>query len=90
MKVLVVDDEVKLADVVGELLRRNKFVVDVVYNGDDGFFYAKNGDYDVVVLDVMPAVSRGWIAVPTTTSPSLLPAKNCLPGCVRLPADNRK
>ena len=46
MKVLVVDDEVKLADVVGELLRRNKFVVDVVYNGDDGFFYAKNGDYD--------------------------------------------
>ena len=41
MKVLVVDDEVKLADVVGELLRRNKFVVDVVYNGDDGFFYEK-------------------------------------------------
>ena len=63
MKVLVVDDEVKLADVVGELLRRNKFVVDVVYNGDDGFFYAKNGDYDVVVLDVMMPHTDGFQVV---------------------------
>lgn len=53
MKILVVDDEVKLADAVGELLRRNKFVVDVVYEGEDGYFYAKKGDYDVVLLDVM-------------------------------------
>ena len=53
MKVLIVDDEVKLADVLGELMRRNKFVVDVVYDGNDGYYYAKNGDYDVVVLDVM-------------------------------------
>lgn len=53
MKVLVVDDEIKLADAVGELLRRNKFVVDVVYDGEDGYFYAKNGDYDVILLDVM-------------------------------------
>ena len=53
MKILVVDDEIKLADAVGELLRRNKFVVDVVYDGEDGYFYAKNGDYDVILLDVM-------------------------------------
>ena len=53
MKVLVVDDEIKLADAVGELLRRNKFVVDVVYDGEDGYFYAKKGDYDGIVLDVM-------------------------------------
>ncbi len=53
MKVLVVDDEVKLADAVGELLRRNKFVVDVVYDGEDGYYCAKKGDYDVILLDVM-------------------------------------
>ena len=53
MRVLIVDDEVKLADVLGELMRRNKIVADVVYDGDDGYYYAKNGDYDVVVLDVM-------------------------------------
>ena len=36
MKILVIDDEVKLADALGELLRRNKFIVDVVYDGADG------------------------------------------------------
>ena len=53
MKVLIVDDEVKLADALGELFRHNKFITDVVYDGEDGYFYAKKGDYDVVVLDVM-------------------------------------
>lgn len=63
MKVLVVDDEVKLADAVGELFRRNKFVVDVVYDGEDGYFYAKKGDYDVVVLDVMMPGMDGFQVV---------------------------
>ncbi len=63
MKVLIVDDEVKLADVLGELLRRNKFVVDVVYDGEDGYFYAKKGDYDVVVLDVMMPGMDGFQVV---------------------------
>lgn len=60
MKILVVDDEVKLADALGELLRRNKFIVDVVYDGADGYYYAKNGDYDVVVLDVMMPQMDGY------------------------------
>lgn len=63
MKVLVVDDEAKLADAVGELFRRNKFVVDVVYDGEDGYFYAKKGDYDVVVLDVMMPGMDGFQVV---------------------------
>ena len=53
MKILVADDEVELADALGELFRRNKFIVDVVYDGGDAYFYAKNGDYDVIILDVM-------------------------------------
>ena len=60
MKILVVDDEVKLADALGELLRRNKFIVDVVYDGADGYYYAKNGDYDVVLLDVMMPQMDGY------------------------------
>lgn len=63
MKILVVDDEVKLADVLGEMLRRNKCVVDVVYDGEDGYFYAKKGDYDVVVLDVMMPGMDGFQVV---------------------------
>lgn len=63
MKILVVDDEVKLADALGELFRRNKFIVDVVYDGEDGYFYAKKGDYDVVVLDVMMPHMDGFEVV---------------------------
>lgn len=63
MKILIVDDEVKLADVLGEIMRRNKFVVDVVYDGEDGYFYAKKGDYDVVVLDVMMPGMDGFQVV---------------------------
>lgn len=63
MKILVVDDEVKLADALGELFRRNKFVADVVYDGEDGYFYAKNGDYDVIILDVMMPKMDGFEVV---------------------------
>lgn len=63
MKILIVDDEVKLADALGELFRRNKFLTDVVYDGEDGYFYAKKGDYDVVVLDVMLPKMDGFEVV---------------------------
>ncbi len=63
MKVLVVDDETKLADALGELFRRNKFVVDVVYDGEDGLYCATTGDYDVVVLDVMMPNMDGFEVV---------------------------
>lgn len=63
MKVLIIDDEVKLADALGELFRNNKFIVDVVYDGEDGYFYAKKGDYDAVVLDVMLPKMDGFEVV---------------------------
>jgi len=63
MKILIVDDEVKLADAIGEILRQNKDVVDVVYDGEDGLYYAQNGDYDVVVLDVMMPKMDGFSVV---------------------------
>ena len=63
MKILVVDDEVKLADALGELFRRNKFVADVVYDGEEGYFYAKSGDYDVIILDVLMPKMDGYEVV---------------------------
>ena len=63
MKILVVDDEVKLADALGELFRRNKFVADVVYDGEEGYFYAKKGDYDVIILDVLMPKMDGFEVV---------------------------
>jgi DNA-binding response OmpR family regulator len=63
MKVLIVDDEVKLADALGELFKQHKCLADVVYDGEDGLFYAKNGDYDVIVLDVMMPRMDGYEVV---------------------------
>lgn len=63
MKVLIIDDEVKLADALAELFKQNKILADVVYDGEDGLFYAKNGDYDVVILDVMMPHMNGYEVV---------------------------
>jgi DNA-binding response OmpR family regulator len=51
VRVLVVEDEVPLADAVVRGLRRHGMTVDVAYDGDAGFGKAIAADYDVIVLD---------------------------------------
>jgi DNA-binding response OmpR family regulator len=53
MRLLVVEDEVQLADALSEILKRNKYIVDTVYNGIDGLDYAMSGVYDCIILDIM-------------------------------------
>lgn len=63
MKILIVEDEVKLADALCEMFRSKKNVADVYYDGEEGYFAAKKGDYDVVVLDVMLPKMDGFEVV---------------------------
>ncbi|MCO6009021.1 response regulator transcription factor [Actinoallomurus purpureus] len=51
MRVLVVEDQVELADSVARVLRREGMAVDVSYDGRDALDRASLLDYDVVVLD---------------------------------------
>ncbi|PZE61545.1 DNA-binding response regulator [Curtobacterium sp. MCPF17_047] len=51
MRVLVVDDEIPLADLIVRGLRRQDMAVDVAYRGDDADELLSVNDYDVVVLD---------------------------------------
>ena len=53
MNILVVDDEKRLADSIGEIFRSQKYYCDCVYDGEDGLSYAESGIYDVIVLDIM-------------------------------------
>ena len=53
MKVLLVEDEAKLAEYIRKGLLENGFVVDVAKDGVDGKHLALHGEYDLVVLDVM-------------------------------------
>jgi DNA-binding response OmpR family regulator len=51
MRVLVVDDETALADLIAKGLARQDMAVDVAYRGDDADELLSVNDYDVVVLD---------------------------------------
>lgn len=53
MKLLIAEDERDLADALTVLLERNKYAVDTVYNGRDAYEYARTGEYDAVILDIM-------------------------------------
>jgi DNA-binding response OmpR family regulator len=51
MRVLIVEDEVRLAETVAKGLRRRGLTVDLAHDGVDGLFKALESPYDVVVLD---------------------------------------
>ncbi|WP_127131853.1 response regulator transcription factor [Georgenia sp. SYP-B2076] len=63
MKVLVVEDEVRLADTVRRGLVAEGFNVDVMHNGVDGLWAATENGYDVVVLDIMLPRLSGYRVV---------------------------
>jgi len=60
MRILIVEDEIRLADSIGELMKEQKYAVDIVYNGKDGYDYAVSGIYDVVILDIMLPGMNGF------------------------------
>lgn len=53
MKILVIEDEHKIANSIKKGLEQESYAVDVTYNGQDGFDLASSAEYDVIVLDLM-------------------------------------
>jgi DNA-binding response OmpR family regulator len=53
MRILLVEDEVELAESIREGLTTEHFAVDVMHTGPDGLWAASEHPYDVVVLDIM-------------------------------------
>lgn len=53
MKVLIIKDEYNLADVIKERLEKEKLTVDIVEDGEEGYYYASTNTYDLIILDVM-------------------------------------
>ena len=60
MRILIVEDEIRLAEVLGEIMKENKYVVDIVNDGEEGYDYAASGIYDVIILDVMLPNMNGF------------------------------
>ena len=53
MRILIVEDEVHLAETLGQIMQEQHYQTDVVNDGADGLDYALSGQYDLVLLDVM-------------------------------------
>lgn len=60
MNVLLVEDSYMLADTLVSALKQEHFMVDVAYNGLDGYDMASSGIYDVAVLDLMLPQLNGY------------------------------
>jgi two-component system, OmpR family, copper resistance phosphate regulon response regulator CusR len=60
MRLLVIEDEAKLGDYLQKGLSENGYVVDVARNGIEGRHLATEGDYQLVLLDVMLPGVDGW------------------------------
>ena len=60
MKVLIVEDEVDLANALQKALKEASFSVDVAHDGESGLFSAERVEYDLVVLDLMLPRIDGW------------------------------
>ncbi|HWD81886.1 MAG TPA: response regulator transcription factor [Kribbella sp.] len=60
MRVLIVEDEVPLAETVRHGLTEDGFVVEVVHNGEDAVWAATENPYDVIVLDIMLPKLNGY------------------------------
>jgi two-component system copper resistance phosphate regulon response regulator CusR len=60
MKILLVEDEPKIAAFLRKGFAENGFVVDVASRGDDGLHLALTGAYDLVILDVLLPQMDGW------------------------------
>lgn len=60
MRLLVVEDEPDLLNVVAQSLREDGYAVDTAVDGEEGLFKADGAPYDAIVLDLMMPRLDGW------------------------------
>lgn len=59
MRILIVEDEKQLSEALGAILEKHNYIVDRVFNGEDGFDYILSNIYDLVILDIMLPLMNG-------------------------------
>lgn len=60
MRILVVEDEYSLAEIIREKLIKEKYMVDVSHDGEEASYLALTGVYDLIILDVMLPGKNGF------------------------------
>jgi heavy metal response regulator len=72
MKILVVEDEKKVASFIKRGLEEEKYEVDVTYDGEEGFQKSLDGSYSLIILDVMLPKKDGLTVVKEMRARKLL------------------
>lgn len=60
MRILIIEDEYSLADMLRDCLEKEKYVVDISLNGEDGFYRAETEIYDLIILDILIPKLNGF------------------------------
>lgn len=60
MRILLVEDDNRIARFVSKGLRENSYAVDCAFDGEEALYYASINDYDVIILDVMIPKKDGF------------------------------
>ena len=60
MYILIVEDENSLAELISDRLRKEKYFTDISNDGEDGYYRASTGAYDLIILDVMLPNMNGF------------------------------
>lgn len=60
MRILVVDDEKKIAELIENRLKKEGYVIDLAFDGEDGLYKTLSNIYDLIILDVMLPYKDGF------------------------------
>jgi len=59
MKILVIEDDIKIVNFLKKGLKEEGYIVDTGYDGDEGIYLALMNKYDVILLDIMMPIKDG-------------------------------
>lgn len=60
MKILIIEDEKKIAELIENRLKKENYMVDISLTGDEGYYKALSNIYDLIILDVMLPYKNGF------------------------------
>jgi len=71
MRILIIEDEKKIASFIKKGLTEKNFVADIAETGEDGLCLMTSVDYDLIILDVMLPGKDGWAVISEVRSAGL-------------------
>ena len=60
MKILLAEDEVDLNNIITKYLKKNRYSVESVFNGEEALDYLEYDEYDLIILDIMMPKINGF------------------------------